>query len=75
MDYDPGRGGYGTILRDELSSRQQLMAMMGDEMDLGDMGGYKRRRLSGGAGGGGGNGDEEQENPRRREDRDSDDDR
>ena len=28
MDYDPGRGGYGTILKNELSSRQQMMAAL-----------------------------------------------
>lgn len=41
MDYDSGRGGYGSVLRTELSARQSLMAMMGNEMDMGSAGGYQ----------------------------------
>jgi len=41
MDYDQGRGGYGTILKNEISSRQQMMASIGDEMHAGDVGGYR----------------------------------
>lgn len=33
MDYDSGRGGYGNLLRGELIARQNLMAMMGNEME------------------------------------------
>ena len=41
MDFDPGRGGYGTILKQELSSRQQMMLQMQEEMTGGEMGGYR----------------------------------
>lgn len=41
MDYDPGRGGYGTILSQELSAREQMMAALTDEMSGGAQGGYR----------------------------------
>ena len=41
MDYDAGRGGYGTILQQELAARQSMMAMYAGEMNLGDLGGFK----------------------------------
>ena len=46
MDYDPGRGGYGSILKNELTSRQQMMAALTDEMNAGDVGGYQAQRPS-----------------------------
>lgn len=41
MDYDPGRGGYGTILKQEIGTRQQMIQMMQEEMTGGDVGGYR----------------------------------
>lgn len=32
MDYDSGRGGYGTVLRNELSARQQMLSMLSGGM-------------------------------------------
>lgn len=32
MDYDSGRGGYGTVLRGELSARQQMLSMLSGGM-------------------------------------------
>ena len=44
MDYDPGRGGYGTILKQELGNRQNnnnMQNMMSEGLTGGDMGGYR----------------------------------
>ncbi len=41
MDYDAGRGGYGTILQQEVAARQSMMALYAGEMTLGDLGGFK----------------------------------
>jgi hypothetical protein len=70
MDFDTGRGGYGSILQKEMEVRQQLMSTMADEMSYGAMGGYMGAddggEMEGGpqrqdedmdAGGGGGGGD------------------
>lgn len=49
MDYDAGRGGYGSILQKEMEARQAMMASLSEEMNYGAMGGYHG---SGGSGGG-----------------------
>lgn len=41
MDYDAGRGGYGTILQQEMAARQSMMNMYAEQMNLGDLGGFK----------------------------------
>ncbi|KAK2075726.1 Nuclear cap-binding protein subunit 2 [Prototheca wickerhamii] len=33
MDYDAGRGGYGTVLRNELATRQQMLSALSGGMD------------------------------------------
>lgn len=43
MDYDPGRGGYGSILQKEMQG-QKLMAQMNEEMTGGDIGGYQSQK-------------------------------
>jgi len=40
MDYDPGRGGYGSLMTQELEARQQMMTQLTEEMTGGGMGGY-----------------------------------
>lgn len=69
MDYDAGRGGYGTVLRNELQARQQLLQMMGggigdggegddgmglDDPSWGDGEGEPREEPDGGEGAGNG---------------------
>ena len=49
MDFDSGRGGYGSILQKEMDVRQQMMTSLADEMSYGGMGGY----MMGGGGAGG----------------------
>lgn len=41
MDYDPGRGGYGMILKRELENRQTMMSALQEGMNAGDAGGYR----------------------------------
>lgn len=65
MDFDSGRGGYGSILHKEMEVRQQMMKTMAEEMSYGAMGGYATH----GEGGDGG------EQPMRFDRGDSDDER
>lgn len=71
MDYDAGRGGYGSILQKEMEVRQQMMNSMAEEMSYGGMGGYVAHAQDGGQGGGQGGGDA----PMRFDRGDSDDER
>ena len=41
MDFDPGRGGYGKVIKQELEAGQQMISSLQDEMNTGDMGGYR----------------------------------
>lgn len=46
MNYDAARGGYGTILYNELNNRQMMMTQLTGEMNAGDVGGYRAQSLS-----------------------------
>ncbi|KAI7840260.1 hypothetical protein COHA_006042 [Chlorella ohadii] len=47
MDFDSGRGGYGSILQKEMEARQAMMASLSEEMSYGAMGGYHSGQAGG----------------------------